>query len=125
MVKTTSNVETVATSPTPHGTGIDIDQLHSFVNALCGGDFSFRLAVTPGMGWKAEEVVTALNGHLGRMGSLIAEIARVSAELAAGNFGGQVEHTFGLGPWRQLVDAVNAMAAQLTEQIRDLARTAK
>jgi len=125
MVQKTSIGETVATSPTPPRVGIDIDQLHAFVNALRGGDFSFRLTVAPDMGWKAEEVVAGLNGHLARMGSLIAEITRVSAELAAGNFGGQVEHTFGLGPWRQLAEAVNAMAARLTEQVRDLARTAK
>jgi methyl-accepting chemotaxis protein len=124
MIETTSTVGTVATPPTPSRAEIDIDQLHGFVNALRGGDFNFRLSVTPGMGWKTAEVVTGLNSHIQRMGPLIAEITRISAELAAGNFGGQAEHTFGSGPWKQLVDAVNAMATQLTEQIRDLTRTA-
>src|SRR6185503_7747683 len=104
--------------------GIDLDQLHAFANALRSGDFRFRFAITPGMSWKAEEAAIGLNRHLEQMQQLLAELSRVSDELGGGMFGPQVEHTFSLGPWRGAVDAVNRMACNLTDQVRDMNRTA-
>lgn len=106
--------------------GIDLDQLHAFARALSAGDFSFRFPVAPGMSWKAEEVAVGLNRHLEQMAALLSEVSRVSDELGAqGKFGPQVEHTFTRGPWRDAVDAVNRMACHLTEQVRDMNRTAR
>jgi osomolarity two-component system sensor histidine kinase NIK1 len=106
--------------------GIDVDQLHAFTRALCRGDFSFRFAIAPGMSWKAEEVAIGLNRHLEQMQQLLVEVSRVCDELgSSGELGPQVEHTFDTGPWKQMVDAVNRMAANLTMQLRDMNRTAK
>lgn len=105
---------------------IDIDQLRALMEALRTGDFRFRLAVTDGMSWKAEEVVLGLNRHLEQMEQLGAEVTRVCREVGVqGRLGPQVEHTFGPGRWRQLVDSVNVMAFHLTTQLRDMNRTAK
>ena len=115
-----------STVPPSMQSGIDIDQLHAFMHALFTGDFSFRFAVTPGMSWKAEEVAIGLNRHLEQMGQLMPEIARVCDEVGTqGKLGPQVEHTFGPGPWRDMVDSINDMAAHLTNQLRDMNRTAK
>lgn len=112
-----------STPSTP--SGIDMDQLHAFAKALYLGDFSFRFAVTPGMSWKAEEIAVGLNRHLEQMGQLFPEIKRVCDEVGTqGKLGPQVEHTFGPGPWRDMVDSINDMATQLTEQLRDMNRTA-
>jgi osomolarity two-component system sensor histidine kinase NIK1 len=106
--------------------GIDLDQLHAFTHALHRGDFSFRFAMVPGMSWKAEEIAIGLNRHLEQMQYLLFEVSRVCDELGArGELGPQVEHTFDTGPWKQMVDAVNRMAANLTMQLRDMNRTAR
>lgn len=110
----------------PARDGIDLDQLRAYEDALHRGDFSFRLPVTPGMGWKAEELANGFNRYLEKLELLLSEISRVCVEVGVqGKLGAQAAHTFGPGLWDDVVGSVNDMAAHLTVQIRDLNRTAK
>jgi HAMP domain-containing protein len=110
----------------PAQDGIDIDQLHAFMKALRGGDLSFRFAVTRGMTPKAQEVALGLNRHLEQMAELLSEVSRVCADVGVtGHLGPQAELSFPSGAWQGVVHSVNVMAANLTDQIRDMNRTAK
>jgi len=116
----------MTSAPAPAKQGIDIDQLRAFANALFTGDLSFRFPVPKGMSWQAEEVAVGLNRHLERMQELLSEVSRVCDEVGTkGTLGPQAGHTFGPGPWRQMIDSVNLMATHLTMQLRDMNRTAK
>lgn len=78
------------------------------------------------MSWQAEEVAIGLNRHLEQMQALLSEVSRVCDEVGTeGKLGPQAGHTFSPGPWKQMVDAVNLMAVNLTMQIRDMNRTAR
>ena len=106
--------------------GIDLDQLRAFENALHRGDFSFRLPVTPGTGWRAEDLAHGFNRYLEKLELLLSEISRVCREIGVqGKLGPQATHTFGPGAWDEVVGSVNDMASYVTVQIRDMNRTAK
>lgn len=65
-----------------------------------------------------------LNRHIEQMGSLCAEFKRVADELGTqGKFGPQAAVWLGGGPWKQMLEAFNEMAANLTCQVRDFNRS--
>ncbi len=99
--------------------GIDIEQLYEFVMALRSGRFEARLPV-PEMG-RAREVALHLNRHIENMGQAVSEVTRVASEVGVeGRLGPQAEGTFGTGPWRNMVEAVNVLAGNVTDNVRDL-----
>ena len=58
---------------------------------------------------------------------MVAEITRLSNELRTGMFGGQAEFVVSMrkGPWRDSIEAFNAMEWSLTDQVRDFAKAAR
>ena len=104
---------------TPVVDGIDVEQLYQFVIALRGGDFEARLAV-PESG-RAREVAVHLNRHIQDMGQAVAEVTRVAAEVGTdGRLGPQADVQLGGGAWRDMIEAVNVLAGNVTENVRDL-----
>jgi osomolarity two-component system sensor histidine kinase NIK1 len=105
--------------------GIDIERLHAFVGALGAGDFTARLPVDEATPWRVQEIAVGLNRHIEQMGQMCAELTRVSEDLGTrGRLGPQAEVWLGTdGPWKQMLDAFNLMAANLTHQLRDFNRT--
>jgi HAMP domain-containing protein/signal transduction histidine kinase len=98
-----------------------MQQLLAGLTAVRGGDFSIRLpdGADPLMNDIAE-VFNAMNEQLGVFTS---EVTRVAREVGTeGQLGGQAEVPAVAGTWKDLTDSVNAMAGNLTGQVRAIAQ---
>ena len=98
-----------------------MQQLLAGLTAVRGGDFSIRLpeGADPLMNDIAE-VFNAMNEQLGVFTS---EVTRVAREVGTeGQLGGQAEVPAVAGTWKDLTDSVNAMANNLTSQVRNIAQ---
>jgi signal transduction histidine kinase/CheY-like chemotaxis protein len=96
------------------------------------GDFSRRLPVHgthPLLDRLAEtfNAGAALNAErTARLSALVAEVVRVTREVGVeGRLGGHVDVRGLSGMWKELADGVNALAASLTAQVRNLARVSE
>jgi signal transduction histidine kinase/HAMP domain-containing protein/CheY-like chemotaxis protein len=88
-----------------------------------GGDFSTRLAKTgdPLM----DEIATEFNGMADQLDLFTSEVTRVAREVGTeGKLGGQADVKDVSGTWKDLTDNVNAMAGNLTGQVRNIAQVA-
>ena len=98
-----------------------MQQLLAGLTAVRGGDFSIRLpdGANPLMN-EIAEVFNAMNEQLGVFTS---EVTRVAREVGTeGQLGGQAEVPAVAGTWKDLTDSVNAMAGNLTGQVRAIAQ---
>jgi signal transduction histidine kinase/HAMP domain-containing protein len=90
------------------------------LTAVRGGDFSTRLPLAgdPLM----DEIATVFNGMNDQLALFTSEVTRVAREVGTeGKLGGQAEVPGVAGSWQDLTDSVNAMAANLTAQVRAIA----
>jgi len=63
-----------------------------------------------------------VNTMVGQLGSFVSEVTRVAREVGTeGKLGGQAKVKGVAGTWKDLTDNVNAMAANLTGQVRNIA----
>ncbi|MGH3433194.1 MAG: HAMP domain-containing protein, partial [Thermocrispum sp.] len=121
-----------ATKPTtPSGDGgsardsesAGLQQLLEGLRAVRDGDFSTRLPRVddPLM----DEMGTVFNGMVDQLAQFTSEVTRVAREVGTdGKLGGQAEVPGVSGTWKDLTDSVNAMAGNLTDQVRDIAQVA-
>jgi signal transduction histidine kinase/HAMP domain-containing protein/CheY-like chemotaxis protein len=98
-------------------------QLLAGLTAVRGGDFGTRL---PQVGDELmDEIALVFNGMIGQLGLFTSEVTRVAREVGSeGKLGGQAEVPGLSGSWKDLTDNVNAMAGNLTGQVRDIAQVA-
>ncbi|HEX4039832.1 MAG TPA: response regulator [Acidobacteriaceae bacterium] len=90
------------------------------LTAVRGGDFSTRLPHTgdPLM----DEIASVFNGMTDQIGLFTSEVTRVAREVGTdGKLGGQAQVPGVAGTWKDLTDSVNAMAGNLTAQVRNIA----
>ncbi|MFO7191897.1 MAG: HAMP domain-containing protein, partial [Thermocrispum agreste] len=100
-----------------------LHQLLHGLRAVRDGDFSTRLPRVddPLM----DEMGTVFNGMVDQLTRFTSEVTRVAREVGTeGKLGGQAEVPGVSGTWKDLTDSVNAMAGNLTDQVRDIARVA-
>jgi signal transduction histidine kinase/CheY-like chemotaxis protein/HAMP domain-containing protein len=100
-----------------------LEQLLAGLTAVRGGDFSTRLAKTgdPLM----DEIATEFNGMADQLDLFTSEVTRVAREVGTeGKLGGQAVVPGVSGTWKDLTDNVNAMAGNLTSQVRSIAQVA-
>ncbi|HET9899012.1 MAG TPA: HAMP domain-containing protein [Streptosporangiaceae bacterium] len=100
-----------------------LTQLLAGLTAVRGGDFSTRLpqADDPLL----NEIATVFNGMNDQLALFTSEVTRVATEVGTeGKLGGQAEVRGVEGTWKDLTDSVNAMAGNLTGQVRDIAQVA-
>ena len=100
-----------------------LNQLLAGLTAVRGGDFSTRLpqADDPLM----NEIATVFNGMNDQLALFTSEVTRVAREVGTeGKLGGQAQVPGVVGTWKDLTDSVNAMAGNLTGQVRDIAQVA-
>jgi signal transduction histidine kinase/HAMP domain-containing protein/CheY-like chemotaxis protein len=93
------------------------------LTAVRGGDFSTRLAKTgdPLM----DEIATVFNGMADQLDLFTSEVTRVAREVGTeGKLGGQAYVPGVSGTWKDLTESVNAMAGNLTDQVRNIAQVA-
>src|SRR5579862_7823956 len=100
-----------------------LEQLLAGLPAVRGGDFSTRLAQTgdPLM----DEIATVFNGMADQLDLFTSEVTRVAREVGTeGKLGGQAYVPGVSGTWKDLTESVNAMAGNLTGQVRNIAQVA-
>ncbi|MDQ2811898.1 MAG: HAMP domain-containing protein [Actinomycetota bacterium] len=100
-----------------------LEQLLAGLTAVRGGDFSTRLAQTgdPLM----DEIATVFNGMADQLDLFTSEVTRVAREVGTeGKLGGQAYVPGVSGTWKDLTESVNAMAGNLTGQVRNIAQVA-
>src|ERR1700757_3862945 len=100
-----------------------LEQLLAGLTAVRGGDFSTRLAKTgdPLM----DEIATVFNGMAEQLDLFTSEVTRVAREVGTeGKLGGQAHVPGVSGTWKDLTESVNAMAGNLTGQVRNIAQIA-
>jgi HAMP domain-containing protein/signal transduction histidine kinase/ActR/RegA family two-component response regulator len=98
-----------------------MQQLLTGLTAVRGGDFSTRLpeARDPLM----NEIAAVFNAMNEQLSVFTSEVTRVAREVGVdGKLGGQAEVPAVAGTWKDLTDSVNAMAGNLTGQVRNIAQ---
>src|SRR5262245_31785283 len=71
------------------------------------------------------ELKNTINIMVDQLSSFADQVARVARDVGIeGRLGGQADVRGVLGTWRNLTDAVNSMAANLTDQVRNIAKVA-
>ncbi len=113
--------DTVQSGPRLDESGLE--QLLAGLTAVRGGDFSTRLAKTgdPLM----DEIATVFNGMADQLDLFTSEVTRVAREVGTeGKLGGQADVPGVSGTWKDLTESVNAMAGNLTGQVRNIAQVA-
>src|SRR5271154_3118926 len=98
-----------------------LQQLLAGLTAVRGGDFDTRLPEVndPLM----NEIAVVFNAMSEQFGVFTSEVTRVAREVGVdGKLGGQAEVPEVAGSWKGLTDSVNAMAGNLTGQVRAIAQ---
>jgi signal transduction histidine kinase/HAMP domain-containing protein/ActR/RegA family two-component response regulator len=98
-----------------------LQQLLAGLTAVRGGDFDTRLPEVndPLM----NEIAAVFNAMSEQFGVFTSEVTRVAREVGVdGKLGGQAEVPEVAGSWKGLTDSVNAMAGNLTGQVRAIAQ---
>ncbi len=101
----------------------ELRQLLAGLTAVRDGDFGTRLPEDAHglMG----DIATVFNGMVDQLSVFTSEVTRVAREVGTeGTLGGQAEVPGVSGTWADLTDSVNAMAGNLTTQVRDIAQVA-
>ncbi|GFH38052.1 HAMP domain-containing protein [Streptomyces pacificus] len=111
----------------PHGGGAvgepELRQLLAGLTAVRDGDFGTRLP--DGADGLLGEIAGVFNGMVDQLSLFTSEVTRVAREVGTeGTLGGQAEVPGVSGTWADLTDSVNAMAGNLTTQVRDIAQVA-
>ncbi|GJF31339.1 histidine kinase [Kitasatospora sp. NE20-6] len=101
----------------------ELRQLLAGLTAVRDGDFGTRLPDdADGL---LGEIATVFNGMVDQLSLFTSEVTRVAREVGTdGRLGGQAEVPGVSGTWKDLTDSVNAMAGNLTSQVRDIAQVA-
>jgi signal transduction histidine kinase/HAMP domain-containing protein len=125
--RTGSDTATRARSAASNGTdGAEapgLRQLLAGLTAVRDGDFGTRLP-EDGDGLLGE-IATVFNGMVDQLAQFTSEVTRVAREVGTeGRLGGQAAVPGVSGTWKDLTDSVNAMAGNLTTQVRDIAQVA-
>src|SRR6266516_2840129 len=98
-------------------------QLLGGLTAVRGGDFSTRLP--QGRDPVMNEIATVFNDMNDQLGLFTSEVTRMAKEVGIdGKLGGQAQVPEVAGTWKELTDSVNAMAGNLTGQVRDISQVA-
>ncbi|MGV9777360.1 HAMP domain-containing protein [Streptosporangium sp. NPDC003464] len=113
----------VARGSAPGVEELDLRQLLAGLTAVRDGDFGTRLP-DDGDGL-LKEIATVFNGMVDQLSLFTSEVTRVAREVGTeGQLGGQADVPGVSGTWKDLTDSVNAMAGNLTDQVRDIAQVA-
>ncbi|MEV5408127.1 HAMP domain-containing protein [Thermopolyspora sp. NPDC052614] len=109
---------------TAHGDGgIDEPELRRLLAGLTAvrdGDFGTRLP--DDADGVLGEIASVFNGMVDQLSQFTSEVTRVAREVGTeGRLGGQAEVPGVSGTWKDLTESVNAMAGNLTDQVRSIA----
>src|SRR5206468_2282523 len=89
--------------------------------AVAQGDLSQKITVDAR--GEIPELKSTINTMTDKLPSFADEVTRVAREAGSGGqLGGQAEVSGVAGTWKDLTDAVNSMAGNLTSQVRNIAQ---
>jgi len=89
--------------------------------AVANGDLSWKITVN--VQGEILELKNTINTMVDQLNSFASEVTRVAREVGTeGKLGGQAEVRGVAGIWKDLTDNVNSMAANLTTQVRAIAK---
>jgi len=114
----TDNVNQMASNLTNQ-----VRDIAEVTTAVARGDLTRKITVDA----KGEilELKNTVNIMVDQLSSFAEQVTRLARDVSVeGRLGGQVDVRGVLGTWRNLTDAVNSMAANLTEQVRNIAKVA-
>ncbi|MFD7713553.1 HAMP domain-containing protein [Streptomyces sp. NPDC059785] len=116
---TVTTTESVSRAPGEQ----ELRQLLAGLTAVRDGDFGTRLPdEADGL---LGDIAKVFNGMVDQLSLFTSEVTRVAREVGTeGTLGGQAEVPGVSGTWADLTDSVNAMAGNLTTQVRDIAQVA-
>jgi HAMP domain-containing protein/signal transduction histidine kinase/CheY-like chemotaxis protein len=112
----TDNVNVLAANLTTQ-----VRNIAKVTTAVARGDLSQKIAVEA----KGEilELKSTINVMVDQLNSFAAEVTRVAKEVGTeGKLGGQADVKDVSGTWKDLTDNVNVLAANLTNQVRNIAK---
>jgi signal transduction histidine kinase/HAMP domain-containing protein/CheY-like chemotaxis protein len=102
-----------------------INEISRVLTAVADGDLSQRLSLEAGdhrLRGEFLRIGRNVNGMLDQLSSFADEVTRVAREVGTeGKLGGQAKVKGASGTWKDLTDSVNSMAANLTDQVRNIA----
>ena len=103
------------------------EELSRVLSAVAEGDLSQRIPsqMRRRMPGELTELADAVNAVLDKMSLFSTEVIRLAGEIGTeGRLGGQAQVPGLSGSWRELIDALNSMASNLTKQVRDISQVA-
>ncbi len=98
-----------------------VRNIAAVTTAIATGDLSKKITVDA---WgEILELKNTINNMVDQLNSFASEVTRVAREVGTeGKLGGQGSVQGVAGTWKDLTDSVNTMAANLTDQVRGIAR---
>src|SRR5206468_4297599 len=100
---------------------MQVRNIAEVTTAVAKGDLSRKITVD--VRGEILEVKNTVNTMVDQLSSFAAEVTRVAREVGTeGKLGGQAEVRGVAGTWKDLTDSVNSMAANLTTQVRSIAK---
>ena len=88
--------------------------------AIASGDLNQKITVQAQ--GEILQIKNVINTMVDQLGSFASEVTRVAKEVGTdGKLGGQADVRGVAGTWKDLTDNVNAMASNLTSQVRNIA----
>jgi HAMP domain-containing protein/signal transduction histidine kinase/ActR/RegA family two-component response regulator len=114
----TDNVNVLAANLTTQ-----VRNIAKVTTAVANGDLSQKITVDAR--GEIYELKNTINTMVDTLRSFAAEVTRVAKEVGSeGKLGGQADVKGVAGTWKDLTDNVNAMASNLTVQLRDVSKVA-
>ncbi|MDP9148904.1 MAG: HAMP domain-containing protein [Myxococcota bacterium] len=112
----TDNVNLLANNLTSQ-----VRNIAEVTTAVANGDLSRKISVDAR--GEVNELKNTINTMVDQLRSFASEVTRVAKEVGTeGRLGGQAEVQGVSGTWKDLTDNVNVLAANLTDQVRNIAK---
>src|SRR2546426_437293 len=100
---------------------VQLRDVSKVATAIATGDLTQKITVD--VRGEILQIKDVINTMVDQLGSFASEVTRVAREVGTeGKLGGQAKVEGVSGTWKDLTDSVNMMAANLTGQVRGIAR---
>ena len=99
---------------------VQLRDVSRVATAIANGDLTQKITVE--VSGEILQIKEVVNTMVDQLGSFASEVSRVAREVGTeGKLGGQADVRGVAGTWKDLTDNVNAMAGNLTGQVRNIA----
>jgi HAMP domain-containing protein/CheY-like chemotaxis protein/signal transduction histidine kinase len=99
---------------------IQLRDVSGVASAIAGGDLTRKITVE--VSGEILQIKETINTMVDQLSAFASEVTRVAREVGSeGRLGGQAQVPGVAGTWADLTDSVNAMASNLTAQVRNIA----